>query len=143
MAHVHLDRESDRDLCPLVLDRLPAIVGHPGHVDEEIVRSEPECPTVASLAFREQVQRRADAERREYMCRNLEVEVASDVPSVLVTGQVNLAAHYHGHELVGRGEPLLLDAGCVVRILVARIGAQDSGTRTLKITKGGPTPGIE
>ena len=47
----------------MVLDRLPAQVGHAGHVDEQVVGSEAECPAVAAMALGEQVQGGANAER--------------------------------------------------------------------------------
>jgi len=77
------------------------------------------------------------------MRRNLEPELAPDLPGLLVVRKVDLAAHDHGDELVGRGEPLLLDADSVVRILVAGIAADNSGTRALEIAEGGTAPGIE
>src|SRR5205807_3737213 len=71
--------------------------------------SDLECAAVAPLALGEQVQGRANAERRQDVCRNLEAELAPDLPSLLVGGKVDLATHDHGDELVARGEPLFLD----------------------------------
>ncbi len=110
----------------------PGHVGHPGHVDEQVVRPERQRTAVAALALGEQVQGRADTERREDVRRNLKTELAPDQPGLLVMRKVYLAAHDHGHELVGRGEPLLLDADRVLRILVARNAA-----RALEIAEGG------
>ena len=53
------------------------------------------------------------------------------------SSKVDLAAHDHGDELVGRGEPLLLDANRVVRVLVA-----GNATRALEIAEGGAAPRI-
>ena len=41
MPHVHLDREGDRDLRALILDRLPRPCGLAGHVDEQVVGPDP------------------------------------------------------------------------------------------------------
>ena len=68
----------DRDLRAGVLDPLPAQVGHPGHVDEQVVGSEPDVVVDAARALGEIVQDRADAERREDVRRNLETELAPD-----------------------------------------------------------------
>ena len=51
----------------MVLDPLPAQVGHPGHVDEEVVGSKPERTAVAAMALGERVQGGPNAERREEM----------------------------------------------------------------------------
>ena len=86
------------------------------------------------------VQDRADPERREDVRRNLETELAPDLPGLRVGRfpQVDLAAHDHVDELVARGEPLLLDAERILRILVA-----GDATRALEIAEGGAAPGIE
>ena len=70
---------------------------------------------------------------------------APDLPGLVGRriAKIDLAAHDHVNELVARGEPLLLDARRVVRILVAGIGAEDVGTRALEIAEGGAAPGIE
>lgn len=85
VPHVHFDREGDRDLRASVLHALPARVGHPGHVDEQVVGSEPDVVVDAALALGEIVQDRADAERREDVRRNLETELAPDVPGLRVS----------------------------------------------------------
>src|SRR5258708_19744469 len=143
MPHVHLDRERDRDLYAVVLDRLPAHVRHPGHMDEQVVGPEPERAAVPTLALGEQVQGGANAERREDMRRDLEPELAPDLPSFLVARKVDLAAHDHGDELVGRREPLFLDADRVVRVLVAGIAADNGGPPALEKPESRTTPRIE
>ena len=57
-------------------------VGHPGHVDEQVVGSEPDVAVDAARALGEIVQDRADAERREDVRRNLETELAPDRPGL-------------------------------------------------------------
>src|SRR6516164_5087614 len=49
--HVHLDRDGNRDLCAACLHRPPSRVGLPGHMDEQVVTTEPECVAVAALIF--------------------------------------------------------------------------------------------
>ena len=65
------------------------------------------------------------------MRRNLEVELSPDRPGLVGRRipKIDLAAHDHVDELVARGEPLLLDAGCIGWIFVAGIGAENGGTR--------------
>ena len=103
VPHVHLDRESDRDLCADVLDLLPGGVGHPGHVDEQVIRSDPDV-AVATRSSGELVKSRPDAERREDMRRNLEVELPPDRPGLVGRriSKVDLAAHDHMDKLVAR-----------------------------------------
>src|SRR5260370_40381390 len=108
-------------------------------VDEQVVGSEPQRATVAAVALGEPVEGRAHAERGQDMRRNLETEMAPDLPGLLVARKVNFAAHDPGGELVARGEPLLLDADRVVRILI--LGAV-TDTRALAIAEGGATPRI-
>ena len=69
--------------APGVLDLLPAQVGHPGHVDEQVVGSDPDVVVDAARALGELVQDRADAERREDVRRDLEIELAPDRPGLL------------------------------------------------------------
>ena len=116
MAHVHLDRERDRDLHALVLHLLPAEIRHAGHVDEQVVGSEPDVVVDAAGAGGEVVEDRADAERREDVCRDLKSELAPDRPCLGIgrLAEIDLAAHDHGDELVARGEPALLDAGRIL-----------------------------
>ena len=81
-------------------------------------------------ASRSKVGRMPNGER---MCAAIwRPELASDLPGLLVARKVDLAAHDHGDELVARGEPLLLDADRVVRILVA-----GNASRALEIAEGG------
>ena len=72
------------------------------------------------------------------MRRNLQAELAPDRPGLRVGRQVDLAAHDHGDELVGRREPLLLDAGRISRVLVA-----GNATGALEIAEGGAAPRID
>ena len=51
VPHIHLDRDGERDLRAGVFDALPAEVGHSGHVDEQIVGSEPDVVVDATLAL--------------------------------------------------------------------------------------------
>ena len=101
--------------APDVLDLLPGEVGHAGHVDEQVVRADADVVVDAARACGEVVHDRANAERRQDMRRDLEVELAADRPGLGVrrVAQVDLAAHDHVDELIARGEPLLLDAGRV------------------------------
>ncbi len=103
VAHVHFDREGDRDLCADILGLLPGGVGHPGHVDEQVVRSDPDV-AVATGSGGELVKNRPDTERREDMRRNLKVELPPDRPGLVGRRipQVHLAAHDHMDELVAR-----------------------------------------
>jgi hypothetical protein len=100
------------------------------------------CRDRATLADDELLEGGPDAERREDVRRDLEAEAASDFPRRLGAGvtQVHLAAHDHGDELIGRREPLLLDARRVLRILIVRIGAENVGTGTLEYPKAARRP---
>ena len=139
MAHVHLDRHRQRDLRAGILDPLPAQVGHAGHVDEQVVRTEADV-AVAARSSGELVKNRPDAERREDMRRDLQAELAPDGPGLVGrrVAEVDLAAHDHVHELVARREPLLLDAGRIGRILVA-----GNAARALEVAERGAAPGVE
>ena len=101
---------------PFVFHRLPAEIRHPGHVDEQVVGSEPDIVAGATGAGGEVVQDRTHAERRKDVRRDLQPELAPDRPCLGVGrfAKVDLAAHDHGGELVARGEPALLDAERVV-----------------------------
>ena len=57
VPHIHLDREGNRDLSACFLDRLPAYVGLPGHVDKQVVG--PDLETADAGSYGELVQRRA------------------------------------------------------------------------------------
>src|SRR2546423_15689853 len=74
---------------------------------------------------------------------DLQPDLASDVPSLLVACQVHLAAHDQGDKLIRRGEPLVLDAVRVLRIFVVWVGAENRGARALEITEGGAAAGVE
>src|ERR1700675_4283475 len=129
------------------MNRLPALVGHPGHVDEQIVGTDLEV--AGRLAVRpdaaeplgELIQDRADPEREQGVRRDLESELAPDGPGLLVDlrPKVDLAAHDHGNELVARGEPLPLDAERVLRIGIVRGVA----SRAFEIAEGGAASRIE
>src|SRR5690349_1004850 len=83
---------------------------HAGHVDEQVIRSDADV-TVPADTRGQLVENRPDAERREDVCCNLEVELPADRPGQVgrrIT-KIDLAAHDHRHELIARGEPLLLD----------------------------------
>ena len=140
VAHVHLDREGDRYLHPFVLDLLPAEIGHPRHVDEEVVGPEADVVVDAARAGGEVVENRPDAEGRQDVRRDLQTELASDLPRLRVgrLAEVHLATHDHVDQLVARGEPLVLDAHRVARILVPCNAAG-----TLEVAKGGAAAGIE
>src|ERR1700681_4805894 len=110
-------------------------------MDEQVVGTEPDVATGrAALALGEQVQDGSDPKRREDVSRNLETERSPDLPGLCVgrSAKVDLAAHDHGDELVARGEPLLLDADRVARILVA-----GNAARALEIAEGGAASRIE
>src|SRR4030095_1818557 len=98
---------------------------------------------VAPRAGGELVERRTDAERREDVRGDLEIELAPERPRRVGgrIAEIDLAAHDHRDELVGRREPLLLDARRVLRILVAGIGAEDVRARALEIAEGGAASG--
>ena len=57
---------------------------------------------VTALALGQQVQRGADAEGREDVRRDLQAQIAPDLPGFFVARQINLAAHDHADELVAR-----------------------------------------
>src|SRR6478609_3517913 len=79
VAHVHLDRHSDGNLSTDVLDLLPRRVRHARHVNEEVVRADPNA-AVPAISSGERVENRPYAERRQDMRRDLQVEIASDRP---------------------------------------------------------------
>src|SRR6266581_4164118 len=63
------------------------------------------------------------------MRRNLEPELAPDVPGLLVARKVDLAAHDHADELVARAKPLLLHADRDLRIRIVRVGRESARER--------------
>ena len=141
MTHIHLDRDGQGDLRTLVVHRLPSKVGHPGHMDEQIVGPDPDVVVDAALAHGELVQDRTYPERREDVRRNLQTELASDRPGLRVDRrpEVDLAAHDHRDELVGRGEVLLFDAEGILGICIVRA----VGSRALEVAERRTTPRIE
>jgi hypothetical protein len=98
--------------APAVLHLLPAHVGHPGHVDEQVVGAE-------LVGRGERIEGRAHAEAADDVRHHLQPELAPEGPGRLEARQVDLAAHGHGQELVVGAEVLRLDAGGIRRILVA------------------------
>ena len=120
MAHVHLDRERNRNLGAAVLDPVPAGVRHAGHVDEQVVGSDPDVVVDAAGTRGEVVQDRADAERRQDVRRDLDVELATDPPGLAVgrLPEIDLAAHDEADERIGRQDAR--QARRILRILVPR-----------------------
>src|SRR5207249_9848788 len=116
-----------------VPDFLPGGVGHAGHVYEQVVRPDVDV-AIAARSGGEPLEGRPDAERRKDMRGDLQAELAPDAPRVVgaLIAQIHLAAHDHVHELIARREPLLLDAGRVEGILIARIRAENGGARALE-----------
>jgi hypothetical protein len=103
VPHIHLDRKRDRDLRAGVAHRFPSIVGHPGHVDEQIVGPKPDVMVAAALARGQLVEDRTYPERRKDVRRNRQTELAPDLPRLFVDciPKVDFAAHDHRDELVG------------------------------------------
>src|SRR5215475_533618 len=102
VPHVHLDREGDGDLCTLVAHRLPAKIGHSGHVDEQVVGADPDVVIDAALTDSQLVEDRTYPERREYVRGDLQTELPPDRPGLRVgrRPEINLAAHNHRDKLV-------------------------------------------
>ena len=109
VAHGHLDGHRNRNVRAFVGDRLPGAVGHRGHVDENVARTD-------HVLFDQAGELRRDAEIPEHVRRDRQVEIAADLPGNVVSGPINLAAHHHGQELVGRGKILGADAFGVLRV---------------------------
>ena len=89
VAHVHLDRECDRDFGADILDLLPGGVRHPGHVDEQVVFAD--LDAFEGLAGEvgdvgadtgELIEDRADPERREDVRGDQDAELATDRPGL-------------------------------------------------------------
>jgi hypothetical protein len=59
---------------------------------------------------RERVEGRLHSERADDMQSNRQVQLAPDSPRLLVARQIDLAAHEHAEQLIGRGKVLLADA---------------------------------
>ena len=137
VPHIHLDREGNRDLRASIVDRLPAHGGLPGHVDEQVVGSDGERS--ARWVGGEEVQDRGDAEWREDVRRDLQAELSPEGPGLCVgrCPKVDLTAHDHMAKLVSRREPLALDAGRILRILIA-----GNGTGALEISEGESAPRV-
>src|SRR5215469_16468042 len=107
-------------------------------MDEQIVGPDPDVAIDAPLAHGELVQDRTYPERREDVRRNLQTELAPNRPGLRVGRgpEVDLTAHDHRDELLGRGEVLLFDAEGILGIGV--IGAVVS--RAFEISEGGAAP---
>ena len=103
MPHVHFDRHGEGDMRAGVGGGLPADVAHAGHMDEEAVRAE-------LSGARQRVEGRLHSECADDMQGDRQVQLAADFPRVLVARQIDLAAHEHAEQLVGRGKVLLADA---------------------------------
>src|SRR5437016_5782232 len=79
------------------------------------------------------------------MCRDRNADIAPDRPCLSVgrLSDIDLAAHYHGDELVGRAEIRLVEAVGVLGIRVTGGGRNYTLPSALEIAEGGTTPGIE
>src|SRR5690349_21104889 len=113
-------------------------------MDEQIVGADPDIVIDAALTQSELVQDRPYPERREDVRRNLQTELAPDRPGLRVDRrpEVDLAAHDHRDELVGRGEVLLFDARRILRVsIVDWVAAR--GARALEVAEGGATSRVE
>jgi hypothetical protein len=127
--------------APTSLTFSPRRIGHARHVNEDVVLAHGDVGAGrAAGALGELVEDRANAERRENVRRDLQMQLAPDRPGLGVGfgPEIDLAAHDHVDELVLRGEPLLLDAERVLRVLVTGDTA-----RALEIAEGGAAPGVE
>ena len=109
MPHVHFDRHGEGDMRAGVGGGLPGHVAHAGHMDEEAIRAE-------LSGRRQRVEGRLHSERADDMQGDRQAQFAPDLPRVLVARQIDLAAHEHAEQLVGRGEMLLADASRVAGI---------------------------
>ena len=68
--------------APTSLTALPGHVGHPGHVDEQVVRPDADVAVEPPVPCGELVEDRADAERRQDVRRDLQAELAPDRPGL-------------------------------------------------------------
>jgi hypothetical protein len=87
----------------------PARLRHAGHVDEDVVFAE-----LAGSA--KLIEGLLHAEGADHMERDRKAELAADLPALFMAGQVDLAAHDHGDQLIVGGKMLRLDAPGVFRI---------------------------
>jgi len=134
-------RHGERDAGAGVLHHLPGEIGHPRHVDEQVVGTEPD----GAFTFADGVELRGHAEAADDVRGDGDIELAPEIPGSCVEARglkVDLAAHEHGHELVARREVLLLDAACVVRIRRTRRRSLQIGPRALEITEDDPSLGV-
>ena len=109
VPHLHFDRHGERDMRAGVGRRLPRHIAHARHMDEKAVRAE-------FPGFRQFVEGRLHAESADDMQGDRQAELAADFPRLLIARQIDLAAHEHADELVGRREVLLADAPGVAGI---------------------------
>ena len=86
-----------------ILSIFPAIVGHAGHMDEDVVLAE-------HARCAQFVERRLHPEGTDNMKGNRQIQLAPDLPGGFVTRHIYLATHDHGCQLVIGGKVLLLDA---------------------------------
>ena len=103
MPHMHLDRHGEGDMCAGVGGGLPADVAHAGHMDEKAIRAE-------LSGGRERVESRLHSKGADDMQGDRQVQFAPDFPRVLVARQIDLAAHEHAEQLVGRRKVPFADA---------------------------------
>ena len=89
--------------------RLPGHVAHARHMDEEAIGSE-------FPGFREFVEGRLHSESADHMQGDRQAEFAPDLPRLLIAWQVDLAAHEHAEQLVGRRKMLFTKARGVAGI---------------------------
>ena len=96
--------------APTSFTLFQADVRHAGHVDEQVVGSDPMLWSLPPVPRGEVVEDRADAERRQDVRRDLEAELAADRPGLAVgrLPEIDLAAHDHVDEFVARREPARL-----------------------------------
>ena len=109
VAHVHFDRGGDRNMRAGVGGGFPADIAHSGHVYENAVLAE-------FAGFGEFVESRLHSERGDDMERDREAKLAPNFPRALIAWQIDLAAHEHREQLVGRRKMLLANARGVARI---------------------------
>src|SRR5690606_13778614 len=125
----------ERDMRSRIRSALPGHVGHAGHMDEDVVGSE-------LTALGERVESGTHAEGLNDVQGNREAKLATDLPGLLVAGDVDLAAHHHRKQLVLGREVLLLQPPGVAGIfqLVApalEIAEDRTAARILERLDGG------
>jgi hypothetical protein len=108
-------------------------------------RSDPDILAGASPTLGKLIKDRRDAEGREDVRRDLQVELAPDRPGLRVgrCPQIDLAAHDHVDELVRGREPLPLDPKRILRIGMAKRVDGDALAGALEIAERRPPPCIK